>query len=200
VLVPSADEELGYPRDPVFGLAEEVVPKLELDAEPDLEAVVRAHLAAFGPSTAADVQSFTGLKGLKDHIPDDAIALKLEGGRTPLYDLPGAPRPDPETPAPVRLLPDFDSVLLAHKDRRRILDDEHKPRLKTKNLRVLAVILVDGRVAGTWTVERTKAKAALAVEPFGKLPRGAKGELEAEAERLLAFSDPDAKTRTVRVG
>jgi hypothetical protein len=189
-IVPSEDDPFGYPREPVFMVE-------NLRAEPDPTAVVRAHLAAFGPASAADVQSFTGLKGLKDHIPDDAIELAIEGTRTTFYDLPDAPRPDPETPAPARLLPDFDSVLLAHKDRTRILDDEHKPRLKTKNLRVLAVFLLDGRVAGTWTVERTKTRAVLTFGPFGTLPRGAKEELELEAERLLAFTDPEAKQRSV---
>ncbi|XVQ85400.1 DNA glycosylase AlkZ-like family protein [Microbispora siamensis] len=116
-----------------------------------------------------------------------------------VYDLDDAPRPAPDTPAPARLLPEFDSLVLAHKDRSRIVPTEHRPRLTTKNLRVPASFLWNGFVAGTWTTTRRKTAVTLTLTPFERLPAEVVEELSAEADRVLRFTDPDIAKRDVVV-
>lgn len=191
VMVPT-DDPWAFPADasfaPAAGWLDAPAP---VAAEPDRRALVLRHLAAFGPAAATDVQAWSGVKGLKEVLEGLRPELEVfrdERGRT-LYDLPDAPRPDPDTPAPARLLPDFDSLLLAHDDRSRVVADEHRAALVTKNLRVRATFLVDGMVAGTWSVKRTTRRATLTLAPFGRLPAAARRELAAEAEGLLAFAE-----------
>jgi hypothetical protein len=105
-----------------------------------------------------------------------------ERGRT-LYDLPRAPLPDPETPAPPRLVPRFDDLVLSHADRMRILGDVPVSRIVTKNALVHATILVDGFVVGTWQLEKGRVR----LEPFARLAREASAALRREAERIEAF-------------
>jgi hypothetical protein len=162
-------------------------------------ALVRRHLAAFGPATTADVQAWSGLKGLGpvlDELRPELLVFRDERGRE-LFDLPGAPRPDEGVDAPARLLPEFDSLLLAHADRTRIVADEYRSKLVTKNLRVRATYLVDGSIGGTWTIERARSAATLVLAPFAHAPKRAKALLE-EAEGMLRFLEPDAKTFDVK--
>jgi hypothetical protein len=162
-------------------------------------ALVRRHLAAFGPATTADVQAWSGLKGLGpvlDELRPELLVFRDERGRE-LFDLPGAPRPDVGVDAPARLLPEFDSLLLAHADRTRIVADEYRSKLVTKNLRVRATYLVDGSIGGTWTIERARSAATLVLAPFAHAPKRAKALLE-EAEGMLRFLEPDAKTFDVK--
>jgi hypothetical protein len=106
-----------------------------------------------------------------------------EDGRE-LVDLPRAPLPDPETPAPVRFLPTWDATLLVHQRRTGILPEEHRPKVfSTKTPQSVATFLVDGRVAGSWRHERGR----IVTEPFERLSAAAGRELAAEAERLAAF-------------
>jgi hypothetical protein len=123
---------------------------------------------------------------------------RLTVGRRTLLDLPDAPRPDADVPAPVRLLPEFDNLVLAHADRTRLLDDEHRPLVVTKNLRVKATFLVDGRVAGTWKSERKGKKATLTLEPFARLRKKDGAALETEAEALLRFVEEEAAAFDIR--
>jgi len=159
---------------------------------------VRRHLAAFGPATTADVQAWSGLGGLRETIEAMELATFKYGRRT-MYDLPDAPRPGADAPAPARLLPEFDSLVLAHKDRTRVVADEHRKSLTTKNLRVRATFLVDGFVAGAWTTARKRDTATLTLAPFGTLPKAAAAELAAEAEELLRFAEPDAAKRQLEI-
>ena len=122
-----------------------------------------------------------------------------ESGRRELFDLPGAPRPGADAPAPARFLPEFDNLVLAHADRTRLLADEYRGALVTKNLRVRASFLWDGMVAGTWEIERTRAAATLVMTPFQALPARSVKALSAEAEALLRFSEADATALAVRV-
>ncbi len=131
-----------------------------------------------------------------DELGPKLLALRNEDDRE-LFDAPGNDYPDDDEEAPVRFLPEFDNLLLAYADRRRVLADEHKPFVFTKNLMVPATFLVDGVVAGTWKVERKKSVAKLLVEPFGKLTRNAARGLEEEGMRLLQFVEPDATERSV---
>ncbi len=144
------------------------------------------------PPTSRTGRACKGLKETVEGMADELAAFKH--GRRTLYDLPDAPRPDPETPAPPRLLPAFDSVLLAHQDRTRVIADEHRKALATKNLRVAATFLVDGVVAGSWAVERKGKAATLTLSAFGRLRKADKDALAAEAEALARFSgDGDPK-------
>ena len=159
---------------------------------------MRRHLGAFGPATATDVQAWSGLGGMAavlDGMRDELEVFKL--GRRELFDLPGAPRPDADVAAPPRLLPEFDSLLLAHKDRTRVITDERRKSLATKNLRVKAAFLVDGFAAGSWSMARKRDTATLTLAPFERLPAGVADELAAEAEALLRFVEEDAAKHRV---
>jgi hypothetical protein len=164
------------------------------------EALVRRHLAAFGPATTADIQAWSGLKGLGkvlDELRPELVVFRDARGRE-LFDLPDAPRPGEDVAAPARLLPEFDSLLLAHADRSRIVADEHRSALVTKNLRVRASFLWDGVIHGTWTVERARKAATVVLAPFTSLPKRALTSLGEEAAQMLRFLEPDATTFDVR--
>ena len=120
----------------------------------------------------------------------------------PLYDLPDAPRPDPETPAPPRLLAAFDSVLLAYasKRRKRILPDAHRDAVyERRNLQIRPSYLVDGLVAGTWSTEVKRREATLTLRPLERLARATRTALVDEAERLVRDLQPQAKAHKVVV-
>ncbi|HEU0033974.1 MAG TPA: winged helix DNA-binding domain-containing protein [Kofleriaceae bacterium] len=160
--------------------------------------LIRRYLAAFGPATVRDAQIWSGVPKLEPVFADlrDELVTFRDGKRE-LFDLPDAPRPPADTPVPVRLLPDFDNLVLAHDDRRRIVADEHRAQLTTKNLQVKATFLVDGFVAGTWTIERAKARATLVLVPFGKLGKPVRAALEAEADALVRFVEADATSYAI---
>ena len=191
-MVPT-DDRWGFPRDTRFALA-------QAGADDSPEPLVRRYLAAFGPASAADAQTWSGLRGVAGVLEemDDLERFEDGQGRT-LFDLPDAPRPDADVPAPIRFLPEFDNLVLAHADRTRLLADEHRPRVVTKNLRVKATFLVDGRVAGTWKSTRKGKKASLAIEPFKKLRKKDTNALTSEGEQLLRFVEEDAASFEIQV-
>jgi hypothetical protein len=157
-----------------------------LTRERALDEVVRRYLGGFGPASRHDVASFAGLP-----VGEIGPALeRLEPRRfrsesgTELLDLPRAPLPDPDTPAPARFLPTWDATLLVHARRAGILPEEYRPRIfNTKMPQSAATFLVDGAVAGTWRYDGGGVK----LEPFAPLSRAARSELDAEAERLAAL-------------
>lgn len=172
-----------------------------LDEAPSLDDLVLRYLAAFGPASVTDVQAWSGLTRLRavaDRLGDRVVRFRNEGGRE-LLDLPDAPRPDPDTPAPVRFLPDFDNVLLSHADRSRIVDDPVRKRLQRVNGVLPGTVLVDGRVAAIWATERAKGRATLVVTPFRPLGRAERADVADEGERLLAFAAADAADHDVRI-
>jgi hypothetical protein len=199
VMVPT-DDRWGFPRTSEFTLAESWLGKAPAAASsPD--ALVLRYLAAFGPATAADAQEWSGLPKLGEVLDRLRPRLRVfadDKGRE-LFDLPDAPRPDEDTPAPARFLPEFDNLVLAHADRTRIIAAEHRPSLTTKNLRVRATFLWDGFAAGLWETERKRKVATLRLLPFNKLPKRAVTALTAEGERLLHFAEPEATTHQVIV-
>jgi winged helix DNA-binding protein len=148
-------------------------------------ALVRRYLAAFGPATRRDVVAWCMM-----HVPEIQRALDVlelrrfrdEAGRE-LLDVPRAPLPDSDTPAPVRFLPKWDNVLLAFADRTRILPEEHRKTVIKVNGDVAQTFLVDGVVAGLWRAEDGR----VVTEPFAPLSRTTKQEVEEEADRLAAF-------------
>jgi hypothetical protein len=201
VMVPSAEGRWGFPRVADFALAEEWL-GAEVAADGAPEALVTRYLAAFGPASAADVQCWSGASGMKAVLQGMRDDLEVfAGGRgRELFDLPGAPRPDPDTPVPPRFLPEFDNLVLAHDDRSRLIADEHRPLVTTKNLRVRATFLVDGIVAGTWTIEARRKVATLRLAPFARLSKRTAKALAEEGEQLVRFAEPDAADHAVQIG
>ncbi|WP_328330657.1 winged helix DNA-binding domain-containing protein [Kribbella sp. NBC_00382] len=195
VIAPS-ETRWGWTANAKFTPAEQWIgKKLGRKAVPQ-ELVVR-YLEAFGPATSADFQTWSGLprgKQLFDSM--DLEVLTDSNGKT-LYDVPAAPRPSEDFEVPVRFLPEFDNLLLAHAKRQRIIADEHRPAVFTKNLRIKSTYLVDGFVAGLWTAEKKRGVATLTLTPFGKTLKKTATELEREGTALLRFLEPDAKTYEV---
>jgi len=150
------------------------------------EHLVRRYLAGFGPAARKDVASFTGLPPAQLRPLLDRLDLRRFRGEdgAELLDLPRAPLPDPETPAPPRFLPTWDATLLVHARRTGVLPEEHRPRISSiRTPHSFPTFLVDGRVAGTWRYE----DGAIRLDPFGRLDAAARRELKQEADRLAEF-------------
>jgi hypothetical protein len=170
-----------------------------LDPDPTPDAAVLRYLAAFGPATAADAQVWSGLTRLGEVLERLRPRLRTfrdERGRE-LFDLPDAPRPDPDTPAPVRFLPEFDNALLSHADRARIISDGDRGRVGALNNLIFGAALVDGFARGLWKIKREGRAAVLYIELLGRLPPRDRAALAEEGARLLAFA-ADAEDREVR--
>jgi hypothetical protein len=188
-----------YPGNPQFALAETWLDQPLTNEEHLGELIVR-YLAAFGPATVTDIQTWSGLARLKaavDQLKPDLISYRDERRRE-LFDLPGLPLPAADTPAPVRFLPEFDNLLLSHQDRTRIIASAHRSRVYLPGLRVSATFLLDGFVGGTWAVERAKQTATLVMTAFAPLTQQDRDALAEEAEALLRFVEADADTFGVR--
>ncbi|MYS80945.1 winged helix DNA-binding domain-containing protein [Embleya scabrispora] len=178
-----------------------------LAAETAPDAMLLRYLAAFGPATIADMQAWSGLSGLRaavDRLRPSLAVYRDEAGRE-LYDIPDAPLPPEDAPAPVRFLPEFDNILLSHADRARIISEEDRKRLFTVNGIIRATFLVDGMVAGMWRLTRggkpvsagspaavrpSGPPLVLDVQPFRPISKETEAALTAEATRLPAFSTP----------
>jgi hypothetical protein len=168
---------------------------LDADAAPDR--MILRYLAAYGPASVMDVQNWSGLTGLREAVErlrPELRSFEDEEGRE-LLDLPGAPLPDPDTPAPPRFLPEYDNALLSHADRTRVIEREDGRRVFTRG-----AVLVNGFARGCWKIERGKGAATLLIEPFGRLSKDERAGLANEGERLLAFTAAEAKARDIRFG
>lgn len=198
VQVPVDDEPWGFPADSDFALAEHWL-KTKVVAKSGLGALVLRYLAAFGPSTTADIQAFLGIRGVSELLAPvrDKLQVFVDPRGREVFDLPKAPRPSADTLAPPRFLPEYDSLILAHADRSRLVDDAHRKALVTKNLIVPATYLIDGRIHGTWKIERKKKVATLRLTPLIATPKLAKNELYEEGDVLLRFVEPDATERQI---
>jgi hypothetical protein len=164
------------------------------------ERLMRSYLAAFGPATQSDLLRFAGIRTGDVQPGLERLRLRRfrdESGRV-LLDVPRAPLPAADTPAPPRFLAKWDQVLLALDDRTRVLPRDLQSTVIRKNGDVLPSFLIDGVVAGLWTVERAKDKATLRLEPFSPLPRTERRELVEEGERLVRWIEDDATSFAVR--
>lgn len=177
---------------------------LDRPVPPDapLESLAVRYLAAFGPAGAADFQAWSGLTRtapvLARLAPELAVFRDERGAE--LLDLPGAPRPDPATPAPPRFLPGYDNVFLGHRDRRRIVAPDVRARhLATANGQTPGTVLIDGFVGATWRLGRTREAAVLTVRPSGRVPARVRAAVAAEGRRLLALLAPGPAGREVVV-
>ncbi len=158
------------------------------------------YLSAFGPASVADARTWSGLTGLRevfDRLRPRLRTFTDERGRE-LYDLPDAPRPEPDTPAPVRFLYDFDNLVLSHDDRTRFLDADHRELLWPGNNRVLGAVLVDGAVRGSWRLERNRDSATLVVRSLRRPTIRDTGALTAEGLRLLQLIGAGASRHDVQ--
>jgi Winged helix DNA-binding domain len=170
-----------------------------LPAAPSPEGMVERYLAAFGPASVNDLQAWSGLTRLREPVERLGAALRPfrdEHGRQ-LYDLPDAPRPDPDTPAPPRFLPAFDNLLLAHADRSRVMTAKHRRRVSYGAV-VEPTVLVDGRVVAVWRVAREHGAAVLEVELLTRLSGADRTAVAEEGMRLLDFAAADAAGHDVR--
>jgi hypothetical protein len=160
-----------------------------LDPAPSIEDVVLRYLGAFGPATVKDVQTWSGLTRLGEVIERLRPRLRTfrdERGKE-LFDLPDAPMPDPDTPAPPRFLPEFDNLILSHADRTRFIAEEYRKALASRNGMVPAAFLTGGFVRGTWKTGRSRGRARLEIKPFEPLAKEDRDALAEEGEILLRF-------------
>jgi DNA glycosylase AlkZ-like len=176
----------GYHGNGVYVAADRALRGRPPDPTAAREHLVRSYLRAFGPASAQDLAQWAGIQRTSP-ISETLAGMTLrtfrdERGKT-LYDLPRAQLPDPDTPAPPRLVPRYDNLVLSHADRTRVLGDVPVTRIVTKNALVHATILVDGFVAGTWQLEKGRVR----LEPFARVPREARSDLRLEAERIEGF-------------
>ncbi len=172
----------------------------DLEAGPSLDRLVTRYLAAFGPASVQDAQAWSGLTRLRevvDRLRPGLRAFRDQQGAE-LFDLPGAPRPDPDSPAPVRLVAEFDNLVLSHADRTRIISEPNRQRMFTRNGIFPGTVLVDGFVAGMWKITRSRGPAVLTIELFGPLGPRDHDAVTGEGARLLAFAAPAAPAREIR--
>lgn len=157
--------------------------------------LVRRYLKAFGPATVADVQNWSGLRGLRevvDRLRPSLRSLRDEDGRE-LVDVPRAPLPDPDTPAPVRLIAEYDNLTLSHADRSRVIADEHRAATATMNGVIPGMVLVDGMVAGTWKLTKT----TVTLRELSPWTPAQRADVEALAYRALEFAAPGERHAVV---
>jgi hypothetical protein len=173
-------------RADLFAAADAWIGAPDATVQDGVEQLVRRYLAGFGPASVADIQSYTGLPRTTFAPALEPLGLRrfrAESGDE-LLDVPRAPLPDPQTPAPVRFLPTWDTTLLVHARRTQILPEEYRSRIfSSRNPHSLATFLVDGAVAGAWRHERGRIE----LEPFRRLDGATRRALREEAEGLAAL-------------
>lgn len=154
-----------------------------------VDALVLRYLGAFGPARVADIQLWSGLTRLREVVQRLPLRrFRGEEGQA-LYDLPGAPRPPEDVPAPPRFLPEYDNLLLSHADRTRVIPGGRSVPLPPGNGAAAGTFLADGLWQGTWQIR----DQALRIQPFTGLRRADRDALMAEAAQLCAFIAPGAE-------
>ncbi|HEY0718415.1 MAG TPA: winged helix DNA-binding domain-containing protein, partial [Streptosporangiaceae bacterium] len=166
-----------------------------LAGHPDRPELVRRYLAAFGPATVQDLQAWSGLTRLREivHPMRDRLRVFADEDGRELFDLPDAPRPGPDVPAPARLLPEYDNLILSHDDRTRFLAAGDRQQLFRQPNVFPGSVLLDGFVAGMWRLKRARGTATITVELFrDRVPARDRDAVTAEAARVLAMAAPAA--------
>lgn len=177
--------------------------ELQPPSDGSVDALVLRALGALGPASVMDVQAWSRLTRLRevfDRLAPRLRTFRSESG-TELYDLPRAPRPDPDTPAPTRYLPEFDNLLLSHADRSRVNPDGRQIPLFPGNGAQLGTFLLDGVHSGHWRIRRDPGAGAatLELEPFRRLRSAELDELTVEGQALLGFAAGEASRHDIRV-
>jgi winged helix DNA-binding protein len=161
-----------------------------LASSPSLDDVVVRYFGAFGPATVADVAAWSRLTGLREvveRLRPQLLTFRDERGRE-LFDLPDAPRPEPDVPAPVRFLPEYDNLLLSHADRSRFAAPGRRELLGRVTGRVKGTVLVDGTVAAVWQLEQGRL-----VVSHVPIPKRAAASVAAEGRRVIRFLPTDVR-------
>jgi DNA glycosylase AlkZ-like len=166
-----------------------------VDSSPSIDEVVLRYLRAFGPASVRDVQTWSGLTRLREVVSELDLRRYVDADGNELYDVPDGELPDPETPAPVRYLPEYDNVLLSHADRSRIIPDGRRVPLPPGNGAGAGTVLVDGHYQADWRLSH----ATVEVTPFRKLTPGEESDLVEEGRRLLALIGPDTPGSDVHI-
>lgn len=172
----------------------------DLDRAPSRERLVIRYLAAFGPASVRDIQTWSGLTRLGevvDRLRSQLATFRDESG-VELVDLPDAPRPGPDAPAPPRFLPEYDNLLLSYADRSRFITGGERVPLQPGLGARYGTLLADGLFRGTWRITRHEERAVLNVEPFERLTRSQRNLIVEEGEALLRFAVAHAATYEVR--
>jgi Winged helix DNA-binding domain len=204
VQVPVEGQAWAFPSQACFAPAEQWLDKPIPAKAVQPDGLLLRYLEGYGPASADDMRAWSGLprQAVKDAV--ERLRPKLRvfrddggSGKRELFDLPDAPRPDGDVTAPVRLIPEYDNVITTRADERFVAKAD-RPRVFLSALRIAATVLVDGFVAGTWKVEATKKAATVTIEPFKALAVRVKKDVEAEAEAVLMFAEPEARVREVR--
>ena len=173
-------------RADLFALAEEWVGPEDASEDEGIERLVRRYLQGFGPARPTEIADWASLDVSTTRRALERLDLRRfqdEQGKE-LVDLPRLALPDADTPAPARFLPVWDATLLVHARRTQILPEKYRARVfNVKTPNSVNTFLVDGQVAGTWRYEKGRVK----LEPFGRLAKADRAELDEEAERLAAF-------------
>jgi hypothetical protein len=172
-----------------------------LEAEPSPDDMVTRYLAAFGPATVADIRAWSGVPRLQEIVERLRARLRVfrdEQGRE-LFDLPDAPRPDSDTPAPPRFLPCYDNALLGHDDRSRVGAARYGARLYPSDGLLVGPLLLDGFLGGRWRIVHEGGRATLLVEYFERPSKPDRAALADEGTRLLTFTVPGAKSHEVLI-
>jgi hypothetical protein len=180
----------GYSQRAPFAPAEKWVPPLA--ERVDEAALVRRYLAAFGPATVKDAQTWSGMPRLEEvfeGLRASLVTFTDEQGQE-LFDLPHAPRLGGDVPAPPRFLSEDDALTLAFHDARRLADDERRKHLSGR-----AALLLDGRVTALWRLERSREHATVVLERFEPVPKALKAEVKSEALALAKFLAPELEPR-----
>ena len=171
-----------------------------LATDPSLEEMILRYLAAFGPATVKDMQTWSGLTRLNEVIErlrPRLVTFRDEHGRE-LFDLPDAPRPDPDIPAPPRFLYDYDNLLLSHNDRTRFITSEYHKQGFTMDGPMPCIVLINGFTNGTWKITQSRKAATLTIKPFTRLSKKDTAALTEEGTRLLAFAAADTDTHDIQ--
>ncbi len=173
-------------RADLYALADDWVRPTDATEADAQEHLIKRYLGGFGPASLSDISSWAGLPATIVRAVTDRLRLRRfrdeQDGE--LLDLPRAPLPDPDSPAPVRFLPTWDATLLVHARRTQILPEGYRDLVfNTKTPHSVSTFLVDGAVAGTWRYDGGRIR----LEPYGPIARSVRRELDAEASRLAAF-------------
>ena len=171
-----------------------------VDPAPSVDTLILRYLAAYGPASVADAQTWSGLTRLTEVF--DRLPLRhytdADSGRA-LYDLPDTPLPPEDAEAPTRFLPEYDNLLLSHADRTRWIDTPTRQRLTPQEVLTKGSVLHNGRAVALWKQAKpTKTQATLEIAPFTTLTRAAWQSIESEAQNLLTFTNPEAMHEVTR--
>jgi len=157
-----------------------------------IDALVLRYLAAFGPASAADFAAWAGLAGgaALARLRPLLLVFRDEAGRE-LFDLPEAPRPDEDVPAPARLLAAYDNIIIGFADRSRLVPEGRYGALALSNGVFRPCVLLDGQVAGLWRHDSDRRGDRIGIDTFEPLDQRAREALAEEAARYAAFAGSD---------